>query len=306
MIFLSIISLIFSYVFIPSRVEVAPGRVTLFDLASTYTGVDPEDLKSITLAYFPEGKYTLKGSYITEMALRKGIEITLESTDVLVVVKPVDVSTITTTPQSTEILSMASEVILNVASDLSIPASCIVATLLEYNGKVLNYERKITYYKLPNGLVSASVGFFKDGFLKGYLTMRFEMSCKRKVPIAKRMIMLGDTIHPDEIEQRSVDVFRIRGKPVRYEEVLYAVARRPIRAGDVITQDAIRRKYDVERGQVIMAYVVLPGVKVTTLVEALENGYVGDTIRARNLMTGRVITGTIMPGPVLKVMEVER
>ena len=305
---LSILAL--SYVFIPSRVEVTPGRVTLFHLAATYTGVDPDALKSVTLLYLLDGKVELSGRYVEYMARRKGIEVTLESSSVLVeVLKPelpvLEEGTQTSTP--TPVLLAASEVVNLVATDMGIPSTCVEATVLEYRGKVVeDVEPRITYVRTPDGIVSAFLRYSSSNRILGYLSLRMEMSCMRKLVVSRRRIRLGETIEPDDVAEEVLDVFKLSGRHAPLDLVLYSVARRNINEGEVITLSMIKKKPDVYAGQILLAYVELPGIRVTAMVQALENAYVGDMIRVRNVSSGKVLTVILELGPVVRVLEVGR
>ncbi len=276
------------------------------DLSATYVNIDPNTLESVVLAYLPEGEYTLKGSYIKTMAKRKGIDITLSSSDVLVrVVENHEDISITEMP--TSVLLAASRVIEFLETDLSLPASCVEATILSYHGRSnRSSEPEITYTRFPNGKVIAYLIYRKDGKVISQMTLKLSMSCKRKVYVAKRIIRMGDTIYPDMIEEKIADVFKIRGIPANEAQILYSIARHLINPGEVLTLEVLKRKPDVYRGQLIIAYVELPGVKVSTLVEVLKEGYIGDLIRARNVSSGKIITGILESGPVLRVVEVRR
>ncbi len=278
------------------------------DLSATYTGVDPDLLESIVLAYLPEGEYTLSGRYVESMAERKGVEVTLESSEITVRVvqgSPVEIS-IHTTEVPTSVSLIASEVLDFIADDLSLPRSCMDSTLVRYSGEPGEGEPYIRYSRFPTGRVVAYLSFLKEGRVDSSMSLEMIVSCERKVYRAKRIIRMGDTLYPDVLEEATVDVFKVRGTPIYGPKVFYSVARRLIDRGEVITSESIKRKPDVYRGQIILAYVELPGIRVSALVEVLKEGYIGDMIRARNISTGRPVTGILEAGPVLRIVEVRR
>ncbi len=287
--------LLFSFVFVPSSVKVTPGRVTLFNLAATYTE-DPTLLSEITLAFLPEGTHTLSASYIENMARRKGVEVTFESSVITVVAEATKVNAEEETPQI--VLELASEVI----SEISSVSECLDATydILQVSGRGSEI-RRLEYRKLGKGLFSVLARTDE-----GFLYMLLNVSCWKKGWIAKNLIRYGEVISPDLLEEATVDAFKVLGTPASSDLAFYARAMRTFRPGDVIIEEGIRRKPDVVKGQVILAYVQLPALRITAFVRALHDAYVGEVLRAVNVSSGKIVEGVLEEGPMLKVLEVRR
>ena len=288
--------MLLSYVFVPSEVKVAPGRVTLFDLASTFTGVSERDLKSITIAYMYQGSQTFLSNYIGNLAKRRGIDVTFESSFVTVsVVKekgPGDTS---------DVVEEASEAALFVATSTGVCEAPSTWSLLFYSGEVSGGEKTYKVHRIGKGIFSVFVRYQSGKFLY----MKLKVSCLGKIPVLKRSVSAGEIIRPEWVDFKYGDVLALQGTPASTSDVFYAKARFFMRAGEVLTLEKIRRKPDVLKGQILIAYVRLPGIYVTTLVRALEDGYVGDTIRVKNIESGKIIKGTVEEGPVVRVLEVK-
>ena len=288
--------LLLSTVFVPSFVEVTPGRVTLFNLAATYTEAT-ELLDSIVLAYLPEGTHTLSASYIESMAKRKGIEVSFESSVVTIYATGSIVEGEEEPPEIFELL--ASSAMLDIASDVGCPASDATYEILQISG---NASSDVTYryFKLGKGKFSV-LGKSEDGY--AYLLL--DVKCYKEVPVAAKLIKYGEIIKPEFVILKKVNVLSMTETPASTQDVYYARALRMFKPGDVITQEGIKRKPDVVKGQIILAYVELPGLKITAFVEALQDAYIGEVLRARNVKSGKIVMGVLEEGPVLKVVEVK-
>lgn len=77
-----------------------------------------------------------------------------------------------------------------------------------------------------------------------------------------------------------------------------AVARRPLAAGHLLTGGDLERSWAVRRGQTLLALARFGGVEVSVRAKSLDNGAVGDSIRLKNLLSGRIFVGKVLEGGV--------
>ncbi len=281
-----------------------PGRVTLFDIAATFTGVPTQTLLSITLAYLPEGSLTLLPSYIENLAARKGVSVTFESSSVTIIAEKAkeSIKKVSEIPQ--EVLNQASGVALKIAKKFASCTAPSTWTLLSWSGEVGNEAEEININRIGKGIFSAFLKF--SGESTKYLWLKLQVSCMKPVLVVKKLVRYGEKIRPQDVETKIIDVLTLYETPASSEDAIYAPAVKTLRPGDIVTLSSIKRKPDVVKGQVIIAYVTLPGIHISALVEALEDGYIGDTIRVRNISSGKILKGVLEKGPVLKILEVER
>jgi len=66
-----------------------------------------------------------------------------------------------------------------------------------------------------------------------------------------------------------------------------------VRGGEILTADALREPYLIERGTTVRLRYQSDGLTIATRAEALENGGLGEEIRVRPLDGRRVCQGTI-------------
>ena len=296
---LAILSIsLLSKVLIPSYVKVAPGRVTLFDLSATYTE-DPSILKSITLAYVPEGTYTLSASYVENMAKRKDLEVSFESSVITIYATSSLPKENQGSELNQEVLDLASTVFASITEENECLDSATFQ-VLQTSGS-LDGTPTFEYKNLGMGKFSVLA---KSG--DRYLYMMMDVKCPKEVLITKKLLKFGDVIKPEFLEEATKDVFEILGTPASTSDAFYSKAMRMFKPGDVIVQEGIKRKPDVVKGQLLLAYVDLPGLHISTVVRSLQDAYVGEVVRAENISSGKIVMGVLEEGPVLKVMEVER
>lgn len=59
----------------------------------------------------------------------------------------------------------------------------------------------------------------------------------------------------------------------------------------------------IVKGQITKAYSNIGGISVSVIAQALENGYVGNVIRIKNLDSGSIISGIVKEDGTVKVLE---
>ena len=75
-----------------------------------------------------------------------------------------------------------------------------------------------------------------------------------------------------------------------------SVGQRAVRAlavGDVLTADRLTPRFLAQRGQLLTVQLVRDGIEIRSLVRALGDAAYGQTIKARNEMTGEVVDVTM-------------
>ncbi|MCD6268441.1 MAG: flagellar basal body P-ring formation protein FlgA [Thermotogaceae bacterium] len=166
-----------------------------------------------------------------------------------------------------------------------------------------NFSIRIT--KISQSRLSVFIKF--QGKRISYVTLQLRLVSLRKVVVAARRINYGEIISKEDLEYARVNVFDVTGTYMEnLEECVGKKARKMFNEGEVILQEFLEKTPDVVRGQIILAYVEFPGIKVMSLVRSMENGWIGETIAARNLETGKLVYGILEEGPFLRVLEVTR
>lgn len=123
------------------------------------------------------------------------------------------------------------------------------------------------------------------------------------LPVPVSAIARGELITEDKLTEK-----HFYFDPTRPLSVLtdpsHAVgkeARRHLPAGKPIPKNAFRTHELIKRGRVVKARYRVGNLTIATMVLPQQSGGIGDLIRARNIDSGREITGVIGPDGVLEV-----
>jgi flagella basal body P-ring formation protein FlgA len=81
------------------------------------------------------------------------------------------------------------------------------------------------------------------------------------------------------------------------------VTKKTLLPGRIIPVSALREAYMMERGKNISMVFSTHGLMITAQGVALQNGTLGELVRARNLDSGTIIIGTVMQDGTLRVMS---
>lgn len=100
---------------------------------------------------------------------------------------------------------------------------------------------------------------------------------------------------------QAIDYFDYNDPVLISESTDDYVARFTLGEDQILEWRMLKKRAYVLKGQVISAVVQLSGVTVASKVEMLENGEIGQLVRAKNIDTGVMITGILYEGPVLQV-----
>ncbi|MEO2083796.1 MAG: flagellar basal body P-ring formation chaperone FlgA [Desulfurobacteriaceae bacterium] len=105
-----------------------------------------------------------------------------------------------------------------------------------------------------------------------------------RVPIPKGAVITADMIRLKEIpSSKSRGTF---GKP---EFVIGGKARRKISAGTIIRERDIEPNFAVKKGMPVKVVYRSGAIRIELLGVSLENGFVGNIIRVKNISTGKVL-----------------
>lgn len=122
--------------------------------------------------------------------------------------------------------------------------------------------------------------------------------------VPERTIYPGETITAEMV--RSVEVINpnlAAGYASKFAEVDGMVATRTLLPGRTIPVATLREAWAAERGSPVTLIFAEQGLMITAPGTPLENGAVGDLIRARNVDTGIVVSGTVMNNGSIRVVR---
>lgn len=135
---------------------------------------------------------------------------------------------------------------------------------------------------------------------KLYLTVSIQRFTH--VWVSRRAIAAGQSVDGAALQKQRRDISQL---PYGYIDHLPpdgAVAKRHIPAGAVLQPGMLRSAMQIEKGQTIELIHRRGGVQVSMMGQALGTAARGETLRARNLSSGRVVEGRVLSDQQMEVL----
>lgn len=121
--------------------------------------------------------------------------------------------------------------------------------------------------------------------------------------VPEQIIYPGQQISFDMVKEVDVVNPNLRpGYAKVLEEVEGFVTKKTLLPGRTIPVSALREAYVIERGKNISMVFSNNTMVITAQGVALQNGGLGEVVRARNLDSGIIISGTVMQDGTLRVI----
>lgn len=111
--------------------------------------------------------------------------------------------------------------------------------------------------------------------------------------ISFEMVKLVDVINPNLRPGYAKVIAEVEG----------FVSKKTLLPGRIIPVNSLREAYMMERGKNISMVFSTNGLMIVAQGVALQNGTLGERVRARNLDSGTIILGTVMQDGTLRVMS---
>lgn len=147
--------------------------------------------------------------------------------------------------------------------------------------------------EVPRGTFSVPVELVRqDGStLPAWITGR--LATKRKVPVAKRLVNLGERIQPQDVAWEYRDTsFAYDGIPTA-EEISGRHAKQGLRAGDVLWRGVLEREVAIRRGELVQVRSGSSQWEVSISVVAQQDAFIGDVVTLKNPKTNAVFVGEV-------------
>lgn len=121
--------------------------------------------------------------------------------------------------------------------------------------------------------------------------------------VPQQIIYPGQEITFDMVKEVDVVNPNLRpGYAKIVEEVEGFITKKTLLPGRTIPVSALREAYLIERGKNISMVFSNNSMVITAQGVALQNGGLGEVVRARNLDSGVIISGTVMQDGTLRVI----
>ncbi|AQT66920.1 flagellar basal body P-ring biosynthesis protein FlgA [Anaerohalosphaera lusitana] len=146
------------------------------------------------------------------------------------------------------------------------------------------------------------VDIISDGEKVETVSVHFRPRYKRSRIIAKADVEKGKRLTPDNIKLETY--LDNTPEPKNWKAPFGYIARKPLSKGEQVKQNYItapKPEVVIKRNQTLVIKVQTPGLLITTMGKALDDGAVGQTIKVRNVDSGRILVtkvsedGTVSP-----------
>lgn len=122
------------------------------------------------------------------------------------------------------------------------------------------------------------------------------------LPVPTVTIYPGDPISDGALTELSFTSYEpISGMFEERSALVGKVARRTLLPGRPIALNAVREPHAVTLGTTVLAVYRSGGLTITSRVQPLRAGAVGDLIEARNLDSGKIISGLVQADGTLRI-----
>ncbi|WFU09501.1 flagellar basal body P-ring formation chaperone FlgA [Rhizobium sp. CB3090] len=113
----------------------------------------------------------------------------------------------------------------------------------------------------------------------------------------------GDVISSGQLEEVEVTNPNLTGDYAkRLSDVTGLVSKRTLLPGRTISISALRQPFAVTRGSNIRLVMNMGSMTITAAGTPLDDGAVGDSVRARNLDSGIIVSGTVLENGTIRVV----
>ena len=162
--------------------------------------------------------------------------------------------------------------------------------------------KDITYSKIIKKELSVREGFPRGSFHlylqtpKGRkrVSVRLSLLWACDVLVFGEDLSRGERVYPWMIEKRKEYMNRCPRQSIDTDEVINYITLRNVRRGDLVKKSYLKRDHLVKRGDEVEIVIRSGAIELIVQGEALENGFMGDTIRVKREGSGKVLRGRVV------------
>jgi flagella basal body P-ring formation protein FlgA len=134
------------------------------------------------------------------------------------------------------------------------------------------------------------------------LTVTVDTRIYRRVLVTSRAIRRGELLGEDLLEEEERDVTLMKdGCFTEVEQVRGMQARRPMNAGEILTNLHSQSVPLVRQGDAVELVVIGGGMEMSTPGVALQDGGAGGRIRVKNQESGKVLHGEVLAAGIVRL-----
>jgi len=125
-----------------------------------------------------------------------------------------------------------------------------------------------------------------------------------KAVVPTEVIYPGDVIGSRQLEEVDVTNPNLAGDYARsIREVSGLVSKRTLLPGRTVPISALRQPFAVTRGSNARLVMTIGEMTITAAGTPLDDGAIGEVVRARNLDSGIIVSGTVLENGTIRVVS---
>ncbi|MBA4416624.1 MAG: flagella basal body P-ring formation protein FlgA [Syntrophus sp. (in: bacteria)] len=121
----------------------------------------------------------------------------------------------------------------------------------------------------------------------------FKIYKKRHLFILRQGVKRGDPVSFDDFIEKDTYLTGVTKHPLTKDEITGKRFRKDLSAGTVITLDVLEDHILVQRGDIVNVLAENPRLVIHTMGKALDKGKIGETIRVKNMNSGKEVFGKV-------------
>ena len=115
----------------------------------------------------------------------------------------------------------------------------------------------------------------------------------QQVPVLQKSVHLGDIISESDVEYQRRNVTYLNNGIPPKDQLNGQRVRRFLRAGQILWSSDIDRPKAIEQGDIVKVVVDGGAYNISIMAQALQSGYVGDSVTVKNPETNKVFTAKV-------------
>lgn len=124
-----------------------------------------------------------------------------------------------------------------------------------------------------------------------------------KAVVPTEAIYPGDIISSGQLEEVQITNPNLTGDFARsVDEVVGRVSKRTLLSGRTIAISALRQPFAVTRGSNVRLVMSMGDMTISAAGTPLDDGSIGDKVRARNMDSGIIVNGTVLENGTIRVV----
>jgi flagellar basal body P-ring formation protein FlgA len=171
---------------------------------------------------------------------------------------------------------------------------------LKEKGKIVN----LSFARVPdsNGNGICSVEIETTPGRSRVLQVPFKVFTKKELFVLKQAAQKGDVIGPKDIYTRETYTNgKMTGYPACADDVIGKALKRDVSGNMVITDQVLEDTIAVKKGAMVIIIAESNKIIVQAKGKAVDKGRIGETIRVKNIASGRELTAKVVSGNAVKV-----